>query len=169
MGPISDELGLEQGGPNSSEFYKIYNNEQLSSAQVSGFGASIGNVKIAAIGQADDTALVSHDIYSLQHLLDLSLSYCKKYQVQLSTTKTKLLCYSPNESDYVKYAKLISPVHIDTTRIPFVNVAEHVGVIRSTKGNLPHIHKKLVSNKKSLGLFSSPDSPGAIEPTPWRP
>ena len=26
MGPISDELGLEQGGPNSSEFYKIYNN-----------------------------------------------------------------------------------------------------------------------------------------------
>ena len=33
MGPIKDELGVEQGGPNSSEFYKIYNNEQLTVAQ----------------------------------------------------------------------------------------------------------------------------------------
>ena len=42
------------------------------------------------------------------------------------------------------------------TRIPFVDIAEHVGVIRCTQGNLPHIHKKLVSYKKSLGaiLFS---------------
>ena len=35
MGPIRDELGLEQGGPNSSELYKIYNNEQLTTAQES--------------------------------------------------------------------------------------------------------------------------------------
>ena len=91
MGPIRDQLGLEQGGPNSSEFYKIYNNEQISSAQTSGFGASVYNITVAAIGQADDTALVSHDLSSLQQLLSLSLSYCKDYQVQLSTTKTKLL------------------------------------------------------------------------------
>ena len=100
MGPILDDLGLEQGGPNSSEFYKIYNNEQLSSAQLSAFGACIGNVPVAAIGQADDTALVSHDISSLQLLLNLSLSYCKRYQVKLSTNKTKLLCYSLDDSDY---------------------------------------------------------------------
>ena len=37
MGPIHDQLGLEQGGPNSSEHYKIYNNEQLVTAQESGF------------------------------------------------------------------------------------------------------------------------------------
>ena len=28
MGPISDQWGLEQGGKNSSEFYKVYNNDQ---------------------------------------------------------------------------------------------------------------------------------------------
>ena len=100
MGPILDDLGLEQGGPNSSEFYKIYNNEQLSSAQLSAFGACIGNVPVFAIGQADYTALVSHDISSLQLLLNLSLSYCKRYQVKLSTNKTKLLCYSLDDSDY---------------------------------------------------------------------
>ena len=153
MGPISDELGVEQGGPNSSEFYKIYNNEQLSSAQVSGFGAAVGNITIAAIGQADDTALVSHDLSSLQQLLNLTLSYCKKYQVELSAVKTKLLCYSPGDSDYVKYAKMVNPIHIEDTRIPFVDSAEHVGVIRSTLGNLAHIHQRLVSHKKSLGAI----------------
>ena len=29
MGPICDELGVAQGGPNSSDHYKLYNNEQL--------------------------------------------------------------------------------------------------------------------------------------------
>ena len=27
MGPIFDQQGVEQGGPNSSEEYKLYNNE----------------------------------------------------------------------------------------------------------------------------------------------
>ena len=142
-------------GPNSSEFYKIYNNEQLSSAQLSGFGAFVGNVPVAAIGQADDTALVSHDISSLQLLLNLSLSYCERYQVKLSTNKTKLLCYTPNETDYTKYAKILSPININMERIPFVETAEHVGVIRATQGNLPHIHKKIVSHRKSLGAILS--------------
>ena len=35
MGPIHDELGLEQGGVNSSDFYKIFGKEQLELAQKS--------------------------------------------------------------------------------------------------------------------------------------
>ena len=91
MGPIRDELGLEQGGPNSSEHYKIYNNEQLVSAQKSGFGTSIFGFPVAAVGQADDTALISNNIHQLQHLLNLSVLYCNKHQVLLSPGKTKLL------------------------------------------------------------------------------
>ena len=97
MGPIHDQLGAEQGGPNSTDHYKIYNNKQISSAQSSGFGTTIGNVKIAAIGLADDTALVSNDISELQHLLQLSLNYCEEYQVQLSAVKTKLLIFSATD------------------------------------------------------------------------
>ena len=33
MGPIRDERGVEQGGPSSSEIYKIHNNEQIKTAQ----------------------------------------------------------------------------------------------------------------------------------------
>ena len=151
MGPIHDQLGVEQGGPNSSEFYKLYNNEQLTSAQDSDLGTSISGVHVASVGQADDTALLSNDIHQLQRLLDLSLLYCQKYQVQLSADKTKLLVFSRKETDYTKYAKLLSPVHIGETTIPFIHTAEHVGVLRSVTDNLPHIYQRISYHKKALG------------------
>jgi hypothetical protein len=155
MGPIHDERGVEQGGTNSTDFYKTYNNEQISSAQMSEFGIPMGSVKVAGIGLADDTALVSNDIAELQHLLQLTLNYCEKYQVELSAVKTKLLTFSAMDSDYVKYSKLISPIHIGTTQIPSVDFAEHVGVLRAVSGNLPHIQQRLVSHRKALGAILS--------------
>ena len=150
MGPINDELGVEQGGTKSSEQYKIYNNEQITTPQMSGLGTYIHNVPVAAIGQADDTGLVSNDIHQLQNLFQLTLNYCEKYQVELSTVKTKLLAFITTETDYSKYVKLLSTIHIGETNIPFTDSAEHVGIIRSVYGNLPHIHQRLVNHKRAL-------------------
>ena len=150
MGPIHDQLGLEQGGPNSSELYKLYNNEQLRSAQDSGLGTAVSGVPVAAVGQADDTALLSNDIHQIQCLLNLSIQYCNKHQVQLSAAKTKLLVFSKKETDYTKYSKLLEPLHIGDTPVEFATEAEHVGVLRSLSGNLPHIHNRIVSHKKAL-------------------
>ena len=150
MGPINDELGVEQGGTKSSEQYKIYNNEQITTPQMSGLGTYVQNVPVAAIGQADDTALVSNDILQLQHLLQLTLNYCAKYQVELSTAKTKLLAFNTSETEYSKYVKMLSTIHIGETIIPFSDSAEHVGITRSVHGNLPHIHQRLVSHKRAL-------------------
>ena len=60
------------------------------------------------------------------------------------------------ESDYVKYARILSPIHISDNEIPSVVSAEHVGVIRSVTGNLPHIQQRLSSHRKALSaiLFS---------------
>ena len=155
MGPIDDQLGVEQGGPNGSEFYKIYNNDQLDSAQSSGFGALVEDEEIAAIGQADDTVLVSNDIFQLQHLLQLTLSYCQKYQVQLSASKTKLLVLAKDKTDYLEYVSCVNPIQIGDTRIDFADNAEHVGIIRSPSGNLPHILQRIISHKKTLGSILS--------------
>ena len=88
-------------------------------------------------------------------LLDLSLVYCQKHQVQLSVGKTKLLVFSKHESTYVKYAKLITPLNINKIPIPFASTAEHVGVLRSVSGNLPHIHQRLINHKRSLAQILS--------------
>ena len=162
MGPIKDQLGVEQGGPNSSEFYKIYNNEQLTVAQESGLGTVVSGgsnivsgIPVASVGQADDTALLSNDLHQLQCLLDLSLQYCEKHQVKLSAGKTKLLVYSDNNTDYIKYSKLLSPLHIGDTPIEFASSADHVGVVRAVSGNLPHIHQRILSHKRALAKILS--------------
>ena len=41
MGPIEDSLGVEQGGVNSDKIYKLCNNHQLSTAQMSSLGVDL--------------------------------------------------------------------------------------------------------------------------------
>ena len=55
MGPILNKLGVEQGGCLSDRFYKLANNEQLSTAQDSKLGVTMNGVSVSSIGQADDT------------------------------------------------------------------------------------------------------------------
>ena len=95
MGPISDLLGVEQGGVLSDRLYKLANNEQLKVAQQSQLGLSFNGVVVSAIGQADDACLISDCIFKLQNLLQLAVEYCANYHVELVPEKTKLLCYTP--------------------------------------------------------------------------
>ena len=60
----------------------------------------IGPVTVSDIGQADDVALISNDLHSLQCLLDLSLFYCQKYHVSLSPVKTKPKAFSNKRSEF---------------------------------------------------------------------
>ena len=62
MGPAKDTTGFEQGGINSSDFYKLYNNEQLKSAQESKLGVDIESQVISGVGQADDVMLASSSL-----------------------------------------------------------------------------------------------------------
>ena len=152
MGPIVDELGVEQGGINSGDFYKIFGKEQLSSAQASKLGVFLGKQNIAAIGQADDTVLLSNSLHSLQNLLKLSLEFCSKHQIQLCVDKTKLLAISsPPMALTVEYAKLTSPVNIHGNKIPFSTTVEHVGVTKNEASNLPHIMGRVKAHQKALG------------------
>ena len=154
MGPISDKWGLEQGGVNCSEFYKVYNNQQLTLAQESQLGVDLGGpdpLVVSAIGQADDVALVSDSIFALQSLLDLSLRYCREHHVTLRADKTKLQAFSSDKTSLsAYYAKVVSPINVYGTPVEFADEAEHVGFLRSTAGNLPHILNRLSAHKKAL-------------------
>ena len=100
MGPILDECGVEQGGVNSSDYYNVYNNDQLLQSQESMLGVPIGPATISSIGQADDVALVSNGIYALQGLFDLSLSYCRKHHITLCPEKPNFKCSHQNQLSF---------------------------------------------------------------------
>ena len=151
MGPIHDTLGVEQGGYLSDRLYKLANNEQLSVAQSSQLGVSLNGIVVSAIGQADDTCLLSNCLYKLQQLLQLAIEYCNKYHVELVPEKTKLLCYSPSGlSSSTLYWKLVSPVSLGSSKLEFSNEAEHVGVLRSVNGNLPNLLARMSAHNAAL-------------------
>ena len=147
MGPMNDELGLEQGGVNSSDFYKIFGKEQLQLSQRSHLGIKMKNVTVSAVGMADDTILISNNIYALYYLLNLTLHFCLKHHVDLSAEKTFLQVYSPPGVDC---NLVFNPICINGTTIPVVKEAEHVGVLRSTEGNGPTILARFAAHKRAL-------------------
>ena len=53
--------------------------------------------------------------------------------------------------DLAEYSKSINPINIDGVKIEFSTSAEHVGVLRSTTGNLPNILDRVAAHKKALG------------------
>ena len=45
----------------------------------------------------------------------------------------------------------MNPIIINGTTIPFSECAEHVGILRSTEGNLPNIMNRISDHRKALG------------------
>ena len=153
MGPILDEQGVEQGGINSSYFYKIFGKEQLQTVQDSSLGVPLGPLTISGVGQADDTGLLSNNIHKLYFLLHLTKIFCAKYQVELCSEKTKLQVYNKSNLDELAdYVKHVNPIKVGGEQINFTDTAEHVGVLRSTAGNLPSILACIAGHKAALGF-----------------
>ena len=140
---------LKSGIP-SGDFYKPYNNEQFKTAQISNQGVDIGSCIISALGQADDALLSSNMIDTLKNFPDLTSAYCLKFNVTLCPEK--LLAIGSKKNNFIiDYIKATSGLNLNGTKIDFVDKAEHVGVIRSVDGNLPHILNRKTSHKKALG------------------
>ena len=151
MGPIRDEHGLEQGGSNSSDLYKLYNNELLKNTQKSKLGIQLRNgLVISSVGQADDTVLAANKLANLSNLLILTQDYCNKYSVGLSHSKTKLIRFTRlHDTDM----EMMNPIVIKGKQITFSSSAEHVGILRSTEGNLPNIIKNHRAQKSTRRSF----------------
>ena len=152
MGPISDKLGVEQGGILSDRLYKLANNIELILTQESGLGSQLGPVHVASIGQADDVALVSNCPHKLQALLGLALEYAAKYHVKMVEEKTKLLCFSPPGFEQINaYWEIVQPISMSGFCIPFSTEAEHVGILRSsTSGASAAVLARLTAHSRAL-------------------
>ena len=154
LGPIHDNRGGEQGGINVSDLYRTYNREQLTTSDMTGLGAYIGSTHIAAIGQADDVALISTSPYALISLAKLTVLYYQKYFVQLAEEKTQI--FKPSKKTTSNYFEIINLFSINNTPAEIVQVAEHVGIQRGTLNNTPSIDDRFIKHRNSLyGLLGA--------------
>ena len=151
MGPIKDQLGLEQGGINGSDLYTIFAMSKLQMSQDSKLGVKMSDIVVSAIGQADDVVALSNDINDLKLLLELNIYFCEKYHIDYCPDKIHLQVYSTNlMSDRVNYDRLTHNLMIGGKELEFCETAEHVGVERSVNGNLPHIMSRFAAHNKAL-------------------
>ena len=90
-------------------------------------------------------------IYLLHSILKTSQSYCIKFHVSLATEKTKLMAfYTKKHTPYVNYLSQLDLISLNDTQLKFNSTADHVGILRSNLGNLPHIEDRIAARKKSL-------------------
>ena len=134
----------------------MYSKVQLNTTQASKLGVNLGSSVITSIGLADNTVLVSDDIFNLACLLKLLNNYCNKYKVNLIPSKTKLICIgSQKHANLIEYSKIINPIKIYGTDIGFNSSLEHVGVIRSVSGNMPAVLDRITAQKRAVGSVLS--------------
>ena len=69
----------------------------------------------------------------------------------LAPEKTKLIAFAaPRHKTIVEFSKSTSKLVIKNREIKFSDTAEHVGIIRSSSGNLPHILDRVSAHRKAL-------------------
>jgi hypothetical protein len=81
----------------------------------------------------------------------LTTRYCKKFHVKLVPEKTRLISFCPNtkkSTDF--YNKLIANIQIDGKHINFSDEAEHVGIVRSVHGNMPHLLGRFTAHRRAV-------------------
>ena len=150
MGPIQDQRGVEQGGVNSGDQFQVVNTEELVTTQSSGLGLNMGGVSVASIGFADDVALLSPSPHALQSLLNISQSLTTSRCMLNVKEKTKVLAFAPKGDVSVAYWQDVSPLIMNDSPLPLSTEAEHVGVLRSSSGNLPSITSRIAGHTKCL-------------------
>ena len=108
-------------------------------------------IVVSAIGQVDDTAIVSNNLFDLSYLLELTNTlYGTKNCVEICAEETKLQVYAPDESYDVSFDYAHNPIKINGLQIKFSSTAEHVGIVRSIEGNRPTIFAGFTGHRRAL-------------------
>ena len=112
----------------------------------------MGAISVAAIGQADDVALVSPHPAALQSLLNISEAFAASHSLTNVPEKTKLLAYpAKGDKSSITYWQQAMPIMMAGAPLHLTPQAEHVGVVRSTDGtNMPALLSRLSAHGKSL-------------------
>ena len=76
--------------------------------------------------------------------------FYSKYSVELFAEKTRLQMFPCNQKHPVDLESIVNPIRISKVTIDFSTTAEHVGILRSTDGNVPTIVARIESHKRAL-------------------
>ena len=91
------KAGVRQGGVLSPDLYCIYVDELVELLSELGIGCHLRNIFLSILLYADDMALISPSLQSLQRLLSATEDYCKKWDIMLNAKKTKNMSFGTKQ------------------------------------------------------------------------
>ena len=115
--------GTKQGGILSPDFFAMYMHDLIELLRASGFGCHVIRMCLAYIFFADDIVLLSPSRYGLQALLNICVSYCKKYCLDFNVKKSKVMIVGKrlSNTDFL-------PLMLNDTPLEFVSDYKYLGV-----------------------------------------
>jgi exonuclease III len=125
--------GVRQGAVMSTDLYKLYLHNLLSSLDDQDKGFAIGDITISAPTCADDVLLLASNELDMQELLDQVAEYARDHQYSLNPTKTTLTYYNTKPS---------GPLYLGSEVIKETTSYVHLGIERTTTG-----HAKLMNGR----------------------
>ena len=129
----------------SGDLYKRYNNPLLNTLSDSGLGGHIGNTPLQSPTCADDIALCAEDKIEMQSMINVVHKYSLQERYETQARKSAVLTInSPH------------PLHPDSfqmgqSKIPTVQLAEHLGVIRDPTGGPGDQIKNYIKKARGAG------------------
>jgi hypothetical protein len=92
--PLDVNRSVRQGGVLSTFLYLVYVNSLLLELERSNYGSTVHSLKAGNPSFADDIALIAVTPLYLQRLIDIVYSYCKKWKIEINTTKSNTIVFT---------------------------------------------------------------------------
>ena len=118
--PFTVSNGVRQGGILSPLFFSVYIDELLVKLKNSGYGCTIGNYFLGALGYADDIVLICPTREGLRNMIRICESYAKDHDLLFNGNKSKILICGSN-------AELLPTFYVNEKEVPICNKAIHLG------------------------------------------
>jgi hypothetical protein len=126
---FSVNTGVKQGGVLSPQIFAVYVDDLVLELKKSGLGCHIVDLFIAAVFYADDLALCAPTRSSLQGLVDICVSYGRKWCIEYNFKKTKIVVFGKNRD-----TSSFSDVFLDDKKVDYVDSWKYLGVTVVSSG-----------------------------------
>ena len=143
---FSINTGVLQGSKLGPILFNIFINDLLVKLNASEYGALLGDIRISALGFADDIVLASDNPHNMQKLLNIAHNWANANLMSFSPDKCKAMVFN-------RSPKGIN-IFIGSTKIKFLKFYKYLGIILSSKRltNLYSEHFKQIMLKAERRL-----------------